>query len=81
MTRRLPATRAVSGWLLRVIAGTCRSRLTLTRERTVGMDAGRRTDLPRTRGSHESGFMEPTRLNANRYASLAGGRMSLDEGD
>lgn len=28
-----------------------------------------------------SGSMEPTRLNANRFASLAGGRMSLDEAD
>jgi hypothetical protein len=25
--------------------------------------------------------VEPTRLNANRFASLAGGRMSLDEAD
>jgi hypothetical protein len=29
----------------------------------------------------ESGFMEPTEVNANRFASLAGGRMSLDEAD
>jgi hypothetical protein len=27
------------------------------------------------------GYMEPTRLNANRFASLAGGRMSLDDAD
>ena len=28
----------------------------------------------------ESGYMEPTEVNANRFASLVGGRMSLDEG-
>ena len=29
----------------------------------------------------EPGWEEPTRLNANRFASLAGGRMSLDDAD
>lgn len=32
-------------------------------------------------GWSQGSMVEPTRLNANRFASLAGGRMSLDEAD
>jgi hypothetical protein len=61
---------------------TCAPRLAALSEQAKALEAraGEPTFLiPAVRPP--SGSMEPTRLNANRFASLAGGRMSLDEAD
>jgi hypothetical protein len=52
-------------------------------QRPQGMLVG--ADSPTTPdevvGWSQINMVEPTRLNANRFASLAGGRVSLDEAD